>query len=69
MSDMAFHKAIEHGNERRRLWPYYKIVDHQCENHGRCDYCYRNRTYGRRKTRAAMNAIVAEAKAEGLLDL
>jgi hypothetical protein len=66
---MGLRKAIVHGKEHKRAWPYYKIVDHWCENHGKCGHCYRNRTHGRRKTRAAMNAAVEEAEAEGLLNL
>jgi hypothetical protein len=66
---MGLRKAIEHRKENRRPWPYYKLVDNWCRNHGRCDYCYGNRTYGRRKTRAAMNANVVEAESEGILNL
>jgi hypothetical protein len=66
-SDMGLHKAIEYGKECRRRWPYYQMVDHWCEHRGRCDYCYRNRTYGRRKNRAAMIAVVADAEIQGVV--
>jgi hypothetical protein len=63
---MGLQKAIEHGREKRRPWPYYKMVDHTCRNHGGCSYCYGNRTHWRRKNRAAMNAIAREAEIEGI---
>jgi len=65
---MGLRKAIEHGKEHRQPWPHYKLVFPECENHGGCDYCYRNRAHGRTKTRAAMNAAVAEAEAEAVLN-
>ncbi len=61
---MGLQKAIQHGKEKRRPWPYYKMVDRNCCNHGGCSYCYGNRTHGQRKTRAAMNAVAKEAEME-----
>ena len=44
---MSLEKAIKHGKEKRK--PYQGVrrsssFDHTCRNHGRCDWCKRNRT-------------------------
>ena len=62
-----FTKQSSTEKKRERLRPNYKANDSRCQNRGRCNYCYGNRTYGRRKMQAAMMAVVADAEAEGLL--
>ena len=64
---MGLQKSIEHNKEKRRPWPYYKMVDHACRNHGGCSWCYGNRTQRRRKVRAAMNAAAKDAEFEDLV--
>lgn len=42
---MSMDKGIEHGKEHRKPYRGAKAVDPWCRNHGRCDYCRRNREH------------------------
>lgn len=33
---MGLYRAIKHRKEKRQPWPYYKMVDSTCCNHGGC---------------------------------
>ena len=46
---MSLDKAIWLGKEKRKPYRAGKAIDKQCRNHGGCDWCLENRTYGNRK--------------------
>ena len=42
---MGLEKAIEHGKEHRKPYPYCKQIDPSCRNHGGCQWCEGNRKH------------------------
>ena len=51
---MSLHKAIKSGKEHRTEYgttreSFAKMIDKQCRNHGGCDWCKGNRTFGNRR--------------------
>lgn len=46
---MSLEKAIAHKKEKRQSYRGAKSFDTSCRNHGSCNYCKNNRTFGFRK--------------------
>ena len=49
---MSLDKAIASGKEHRKQYEGSKYFCKSCRNHGRCFWCYTNRTYNNRKRKA-----------------
>lgn len=57
---MSLDKAIKYGKEKRKPYRKAKAVDHQCRNHGDCQWCKENRDYKNKKRIEKMKLIEKE---------